>query len=280
MDIYYVDGTFVPADEAVVPVNDLALLRGYGVFDLVRTYGGKPFFLQAHIRRLIHSAGEIDLHLPWSEAELTEVVLETLRRNAHPEANIRMVVTGGPSPDFMTPQGKPRLLVLVTPAPALPAQWYNDGVGIVTVEVERYKPGAKSINYIPATIALKAARKKGAIEAVYIDREGFVLEGTTSNIFAFFKGRLVTPGRGILSGVTRQVVLDIAKDLYDVDIRDLSLEEMLAADEVFITGTNKGLVPVVQVDGRTIGNGRPGEQVKAVMAKMASLTAGKTDNGS
>ena len=278
MDIYYVDGTFVPADEAVVPVNDLALLRGYGVFDLVRTYRGKPFFLQAHIGRLIHSAGEIGLPLPWSADELTAIVMETLRRNAHPEANIRMVVTGGPSPDFMTPQGKPRLLVLVTPIPKLPDQWYSDGVSIVTVVVERFKPGAKSINYIPATIAMKTAREKGAIEALYIDREGFVLEGTTSNIFALFGDRLVTPGRGILSGITRQVVLDIAGHHYAIDIRDLSLEEMLAADEIFITGTNKGLVPVVQVDGQTIGDGRPGSRTRTIMAEMEKYTAGYEDS--
>ncbi|MBI9083125.1 MAG: aminotransferase class IV [Desulfobacterales bacterium] len=279
MDIYYVDGTFVAADEAVVPVNDLALLRGYGVFDLIRTYNGKPFFLQAHIDRLIHSAGEIGLRLPWSADELTAIVLETLRRNAHPEANLRVVVTGGPSPDFMTPQGKPRLLVLVTPIPKLPAQWYSEGVPIVTVVVERYKPGAKSINYIPATIALKTAREKGAIEALYIDREGFVLEGTTSNIFAFFGDRLITPGRGILSGITRQVVLDIAGRHYAIDIRDLSLEEMLAADEIFITGTNKGLVPVVQVDDRAIGDGRPGNRTRTIMAEMEKYTAGYTEAG-
>jgi branched-chain amino acid aminotransferase len=268
LDIYYVDGKFVPADEAVVPVNDLALLRGYGVFDLVRTYGGNPFFLQAHIRRLIHSAAEIGLDLPWSEAHLTETILETLRRNAHKEANIRIVVTGGASPDFSTPQGNPRLLVLVTPAPELPAGWYTDGVGIISVVVERYKPGAKSINYIPATIAMEKARQQDAVEALYIDREGFVLEGTTSNIFAFAGGKLITPGRDILSGITRSVILDIAGERFPVEIRDITRDELVSADEIFITGTNKALVPVVRVDDVTIGNGRPGPKTRETMSAM------------
>ena len=107
MGIFYVDGAFVPAEDAKIPVDDLAVLRGFGVFDLMRTYGGKPFFLEAHLARLRHSAEQISLHFPWTQGQLAAVVQETLARNDYPEANIRIVVTGGSSTDFMTPEGKP-----------------------------------------------------------------------------------------------------------------------------------------------------------------------------
>ena len=110
MAIYYIDGEFVSAEKAVIPVDDLAILRGIGVFDLLRTYDGQPYFLDAHIDRLERSAREIDLALPWTHAEIADVVRQTLARNDIPEANIRIVVTGGSSRDFMTPSGQPRLL--------------------------------------------------------------------------------------------------------------------------------------------------------------------------
>lgn len=272
MSIYYIDGSFVPSDKAVIPVDDLAVLRGFGVFDLVRTYGGKPFFLKEHIERLRHSATEIGLHFPWSTEKLLAIVLETLRRNSQKESNIRMVVTGGSSPDFMTPQNNPRLLVLVSPIPVLPETWYSKGVKIITRITERFKPGIKSINYIPATVVLKEARQHGAVEAVYLDRQGFVLEGTTSNIFAFKGEKLITPGRDILAGITRQVVLDAAGEIFSIDIRDISREELLSSDELFITGTNKGVVPVIQVDKTTIGNGKPGPLTRRLIKKLAEHT--------
>lgn len=273
MDIYYIDGEFVPADEAVIPVNDLAVIRGYGVFDFLRTYGGKPFFLKEHIERLEQSARQIDLDFPWSHSKLAAVVMQTLNRNNYSEANIRIVVTGGASPDFITPQGKPRLLVLVTPAQKLPEWWYENGVKIITTFAERFIPGAKSINYIPATIALKKARKQNAVEAVYIDRDGFVQEGTTSNLFAFIGDKLVTPGREILAGITRHVVLTLAEGMFDTEIRDIKKDELLKADEVFVTGTNKGLVPVVQVDDTFIGDGKPGARTRQVMETLAEYNA-------
>lgn len=273
MGIYYIDGEFVPADEAVIPVNDLAVLRGYGVFDFLRTYRGKPFFLKEHIERLKQSARQIDLDFPWSQSKLAAVVMQTLSRNNYSEANIRIVVTGGASPDFITPQGKPRLLVLVTPAQKLPVWWYENGVKIITTFTERFIPGAKSINYIPATIALKKARKQNAVEAVYIDRDGFVQEGTTSNLFAFIGDKLVTPGREILAGITRHVVLTLTEGMFDAEIRDIKKDELLKADEVFITGTNKGLVPVVQVDDTIIGDGKPGARTRQVMETLAEYNA-------
>ncbi|MBW2433193.1 MAG: aminotransferase class IV [Deltaproteobacteria bacterium] len=269
MPTYYVDGQFVPASEAVIPVDDLAIMRGFGVFDLLRTLKGRPLFLKEHIRRLEDSGRRIGIQLPWSHQELIDIVLDTLHRNSFQESNIRIVVTGGSSPDFITPQGKPRLLVLVTRAPVLPEAWYTDGVRIITFFSERSIPGAKSIDYVAATIALKQAKGQGAIEAVYVDHRGRVLEGTTSNIFALINGKLVTPGTGILSGVTRKAVLDLAAKTLPVDIRDLRLDELTSADEVFITGTNKMIVPVVQVDRSPIGDGRPGRVTQTLMRALS-----------
>lgn len=275
MAVYYIDGEFVPAEKAVIPVDDLALLRGIGVFDLLRTYDGKPYFLDAHIDRLETSARRIDLPLPWSHDEIVGVVEQTLAKNDIPEANIRIVVTGGPSEDFMNPSGSPRLLVLVSPIPRLPDHWYTKGVKIISWEVERPIPGAKSIDYISASLALKKAGAVGAVEALYIDRNGLALECTTANIFAFVGDKLVTPGRGILSGVTRKVVLELAETLFPIDIRDISRAELLAADEVFITGTSKGLVPVVQVDDGVIADGVPGRHTRQLMAEMKRHTEKK-----
>lgn len=262
---YYVDGQFVDATEAVIPVDDLAIMRGYGVFDLLRTLNGRPLFLKEHIQRLEESARRIGIKLQWTQRQLVDIVINTLHRNSFQESNIRIVVTGGSSPDFITPQGKPRLLVLVTQAPMLPQEWYIEGVKIITFFSERSIPGAKSIDYVAATIALKQARDQGAIEAVYVDHNQYVLEGTTSNIFALINGSLVTPGKGILSGITRKAVLQLAAKTLTVKIRDLDLDELRSAEEVFITGTNKMIVPVVQVDKRTIGKGRPGQATRTLM---------------
>ena len=258
MNIYYVDGEFVPADRAMIPVDDLALVRGIGVFDLLRTYRGKPCFLSEHIDRLLASARSIGLELPWRHDEICRVALETLSRNDLDEANIRIIVTGGSSDDFMSPAGKPRLLVLVTPLPRLPGHWYRRGIKVITRKIRRVNPGAKSINYLAAAMALRQAQARGAVEVLYLDEDDHVLEGTTSNVFAIIEGRLVTPEQGILSGITRKVVLEIAAGHFPVECRGLPRQELLKAQEIFITGTGKGLVPVVDVDGTRIGDGRPG----------------------
>ena len=275
MDTYYIDGEFVPADRAVIPVTDLAVLRGLGAFELLRTYGGHPFALEEHLERLQHSLQKMGLLLPWTIEELRRIVLETLQRNlanGHSESNIRIIVTGGSSSDFMTPQGQPRLLVLVSEMPRQPEAWYTDGVKITTMQNRRILPGAKSINYLSATIALKKARELGAVESLYVDRDGQVYECTTSNIFAFVGDRLVTPGRRILAGITRGVILQMAEAMFTIEVRDLSFPELIAAAEVFITGTNKGIVPVVRIDDVIIGEGRPGPRTRRLMAALEAHT--------
>jgi branched-chain amino acid aminotransferase len=266
-NIYYVNGEYVSADQAMIPVDDLAIVRGIGAFDLLRTYKGRPYFLKEHVERLYDSARKLSLEMPWSKAEICRIVLETLNRNTVDEANVRIIVTGGSSPDFMTPVGKPRLLVLITPLPKLPGWWRTRGVKVITIKVHRSFPGAKSIDYLPAAVALGKAKSENAIEAIYLDDQDRVQEGTTSNLFMFTNGTLVTPGSGVLSGITRQVVLAIAQDHHPVEIRDIPKSELLAAQEVFITGTNKGLVPVVRIDDTLIGDGRPGPLTR----KMISL---------
>jgi len=271
-NIYYVDGKFVPDSEAVFPINDLGLLRGYGCFDFMRTYNGRVIFIQDHVQRLFRSATQIGIELPLSESELIQLVEETLRRNPPVESNVRILVTGGTSPDFITPQGRPRIAIMVAPLSQYPPAWYAEGAKIITVAHTRAIPGAKTIDYIRAIMVLAEARQKGAIEAVYVDPDGFVREGTTSNIFAFIGDRLVTPGMDILNGITRQKVLGLAEGIYSVDIRDLRRRELVHADEVFITSSNRLIVPIARVDDEIIGAGRPGERTQAVMQAFSAFT--------
>ena len=278
--IYYVDGHFVEADKAVIPVDDLAILRGLGVCDLMRTLGGVPYFLDEHISRIVTSARKIGLTLPWSGETIKKIVLETLERNSGmDETNIRVIITGGSSPDFMTPQGSPRLIVLVTQIPRIPDEWYIRGVKVITTLSERSIPGAKSISYIAATLALKKAREQGAVEALLMDRDGYIPEGTTSNLFAFIDNTLVTADAGVLEGITRKVILSLAQKMFPIEYRTLHLDELLKAREVFISGTNKGIVPVVGIDDAIVGDGRPGTNTRAIIKALADQQSGFKQSG-
>ena len=272
MEVYYVDGDFISADRAAIPVNDLAILRGFGVFDFLRTYGGRPFHLRDHLQRLKHSAEQISLPCPWSVSALEEIVEQTLQRNSHPESNIRIVVTGGPSEDFITPGQQPRLIVMVSALIVMPAEWYAQGVKIITESLERLMPGAKSIDYIPAILALRRAAAENAVEALYLDGHNNVLEGTTSNLFMFADGKFVTPDRGVLSGITRKVVLRLVQSRYPLEKRDIALAELLAAEELFLCSSNKEVLPVVKVDDVLISDGKPGPNTVKVMKMFADYT--------
>ncbi|MEA1967257.1 MAG: aminotransferase class IV [Thermodesulfobacteriota bacterium] len=273
MKTYYVNGKFVPENKAVIPVDDLAVLRGFGVCDLLRTYNGKPYFFDEHIKRIENSAKEIGLALPCPGNEIKEIALKTLEQNRDiHEANIRIIITGGSSPDFLTPQGNSRLLVLISPIPELPEKWYKNGIKVITIASERNVPDAKSISYIPATIALKKAKKQNAAEALYIDRNNFVQEGTTSNLFAFINNRLVTPEKNVLKGITRNVILSITQKIFETELRQIHIDELLKADEIFITGTNKGIVPVVQINETLIGSGKPGKMTKKTIEALDKQT--------
>ncbi|MCY4021704.1 MAG: aminotransferase class IV [Chloroflexi bacterium] len=273
MSVYYVNGDFVDAADAAIPASDLALLRGYGIFDFLRTYGGKPFQLGAHLRRLIRSAELLDLHCPWDIEELDEIVMQALRRNNFVEAGIRLIVTGGDSLNGFMPAGESRLIVMVTPVNEMAAHYYEQGADVVTVEMRRDMPEAKTINYIPGISAQKQALKfnPGAVEAIYTV-DGNIVEGTRSNTFIFKDGIWITPARDLLLGVTRAEVIKLIKDDGQLELREISRAEYRSADEVILTSSSKEVMPVVKVDNVPIGNGAPGENTRKLMRAWRRMT--------
>jgi len=273
MDIYYVDGEFVADDKAVISAKDLTVLRGFGVFDFLITYNKRSFYLKEHVQRLENSAKKIGLRLNHTNEEICSVVEETVRRNTHHnESNIRIVYTGGISSDGVTPEGNGKLMVMVTPKLELPDWWYTDGAKIVTLDIERFIPGAKSTNYLTAVWALQQAHQQGAIESIYVDRRNHLREGTTTNIYFFKEGKLITTEADILPGVTRSVVLELVKGHYEVEFREISRDEIAAMDEAFISASNKEIVPIIRIDDTVIGDGRPGSETRKVMRLFRDYT--------
>jgi branched-chain amino acid aminotransferase len=273
MDIYYVNGQFVEKEQAKISVNDLSVIRGFGVFDFLRTYNGFPFHLDEHLNRLERSARLIGLELPHPTAKIKEIVRETLGRNKHKESNIRLVVTGGLSTDGITPGLSPQLLIMVSSVKEMPVEWYSDGAKVITSHVERFMPGAKSINYIPAILCQREARMQQAIEAVYVDRNGYMLEGTTSNFFAFIGDTLVTPPcNRVLPGITRQVVLGLAEKEYTMIERELHKDEVRLIDEAFITSSVREIVPIVAIDSIKLGTGKPGPRTQKILELFRDYT--------
>ncbi|WP_320042409.1 aminotransferase class IV [uncultured Desulfobacter sp.] len=273
MDTYYIDGKFVSEDEATLSVKDITVLRGFGVFDFLITYNKRPFRLEKHVERLENSARHIGLELNHSNKEICDIVMETIKKNPHHnEENIRIVYTGGISSDGVTPQGNGILMVMATPKHELPDWWYTQGTKIITVDMERFIPEAKSSNYLSAVFAQQKARSQGAVEAIYKNKENRLLEGTTTNLFAFKGTTLITPPVDILPGVTRDAVMELLKKRYAIVLDFIPQADIADMDEVFITASNKEIVPVIQVDDTIIADGKPGEKTRALMADWNAYT--------
>lgn len=280
MSVFYINGEFADSVSASVPARDLSILRGFGVFDYLRTYGGVPFHLDAHLRRLLRSADLIELACPWDLEELGDIVQETLRRNCFEEAGIRLVATGGDSPNNFMPGGDSRLLVMATALQALPGAVYRRGAAVATVEQYRHMPEAKTINYIPGIMAHRQAQRRvpDAIDAIYCV-DGLVVEGTRSNIFIFKDGRWITPDDGLLPGITRAEVIKLLARDGPLELRAIALDEFYAADEIVLTSTTKEIAPIVQVDDRPIGAGVPGENSRRLMRQWREMTAAYASAG-
>ena len=273
MDTYYIDGRFVSDDQSFISVKDIIVLRGFGVFDFLVTYNRRPFHLEEHVRRLKNSAEHIGLEIRHTDSEICEIVGETVARNPHhTDSALRIVYTGGISSDGLNPEGRGILMVLAAPKKDLPLELYTEGAKVITVDAARFLPQAKSTCYLSAVLATQAAKKQGAVEALYVDRDDRILEGTTTNFFCFIGDRLVTPRQDVLPGVTRSVVTELAKELYEIEARDVRMSEVGRMQEAFITASNKEVMPVVRMDDQQIGDGRVGERVRKIMQAFRDYT--------
>lgn len=268
MTYHYINGEYVPAEKAVLPVTDLAILRSYAVFDFLRTYNKAPFFVEAHLSRLERSARLAGIKMPMTDEEIYNVIMNLIDMHdkLEDELSFRLIVTGGDSYDNINPAGKARLLVLTGQVHKPDPIYYDMGARAVTVHDERYLPAAKTTGYLPAILALQGALRQDASEILYIDRYDRVLEGSTSNFFGVMEDRLITAGSHVLPGITRHVVCELAiGDEIILDVRDVRKEELRLFDEAFITSSTKGVFPIVNIDGINIGDGRVGRQTKRIM---------------
>ena len=272
-NIFYIDGKFIEESKAKIPVYDLGLLRGYGVFDFLRTYNKRPFYLREHLKRLLKSAKIIGLKHNFKLSTLEKLVLSTLNKNKHlKEANIRIILTGGDSYDFITPT-KPRLIIMITPVKELDKKLYEKGARLITKIYERIDPNAKTLIYTDAIKFLQEAKKKKAIEVLLIDKNNEILECTTSNFFAVIDNQVITPPKEkILEGITRKVVINLCKK-YKISLieRKIYKDEIKKFDECFITASNKEILPIIKIDNLKISN-KPGEITKFLIEKFKELT--------
>ena len=257
---WYIGGQWVHPDKATISINDVAVLRGYSVFESLRTYDRRPFHLDLHLERLYRSARLIEMEIPWQSDHIAKIVLEVIERNTYRHASIRLLVTGGESDDGILPSGDPLLVVLINPLDERDMQRFAKGCKLITTKLHRNAPEAKTANYIAAVRALKEAVRLDATDALFVNERDHILEATRSNFFIFRGDTLITPHRGILVGITRNVVLDIARSKFIIEERPILLEELALVDEAFITSSSKEITPVVQIDDRIIGDGKPGRR--------------------
>jgi branched-chain amino acid aminotransferase len=271
-----IDGRIFSEQTACVSIFDRGFLYGDSVFETLRTYGGKPFALDEHLKRLAWSASRVHIALPRSEAELAAEIGRLLAHAQNPESMIRVMLTRGVGPLGLDvqPDVPATRVVIVAPLrpPALEA--YTAGVRVITYRTQRLADatdaaGAKIGNYLIAVLAMREAKSRGAVEALIIDAHDAVVEGTSSNLFAVQGGKLLTPPEttGILPGITRARILEIAGELgLGVEYRALPLSELVQADEVFISSTVREMLPVVCIDDRPIAGGKPGPLTTRLLA--------------
>jgi len=268
---WYVGGRWVHPHEAVISINDMAVLRGYSTFEALRTYDRRPFHLHEHLQRLYHSAALIEMEIPWPSSFIADVIRETIERNTYKHAAIRLLVTGGESEDGITPTGQPTLVVMITPLGERDMQRFARGIKLITTRLQREAPEAKTTNYMSAVRALKEAAKHDATDALFVNEQGHVLEATRSNFFIFRGDTLVTPRDGVLYGITRNVVLELARGRFTIEERPILLNELSLTEEAFITSSSKEITPVVQIDDMQIGSGKPGPRTYELEQRFIEL---------
>lgn len=271
-----IDGVISPAEDARVSVLDNGFTFGDSVYETLRTYGGRPFALDRHLRRLRASAERLGIGIPPSDEELAGRLDALLRRAGNSESYIRWIVSrglGDISYDFERVKG-PTIVMVVKPYETLGEAQWERGIPVSVVSIQRNHPRAldpaiKSCNLLNNVLAVREAQSRGAVEAILLNHRGEVAEGASSNLFVVEGGRLRTPplDAGILSGITREVILELCPALGQPCREEpLRVEDLIGADEAFVTSTLKEATPIATVDGRPVGSGRPGPVTLRIVA--------------
>ena len=279
--LIYLNGEFVPESEAKVSVFDHGLLYGDGVFEGIRAYNGRVFRLEEHIDRMYDSAKTIDLKIPISKAEFAEVICETLRKNNLKDAYIRPLVTRGVGDLGLDPNkcAVPTIIVIATGWGAMYGDLYEKGLKAITCSIRRnpaeaLPPNVKSLNYLNNIMAKIEANYKGGDEAIFFDTNGYIAEGSGDNIYIVKNGTIITPPTlNNLRGITRMVLLEIADELGITRVEhNIGYYDLYTADEVLVSGSAAEVAPVVLIDGRSIGTGKPGPVFKQLSVAFKRRT--------
>ena len=277
----YCNGEYVHKSKATVSLFDHGFLYGDGVFEGIRAYNGRVFKLKEHIERLYDSAKAIALDIPMSKEEMEETILETLRRNNLRDAYIRPLVTRGIGDLGLDPRKcpKPGVFIITQPWGAMYGDLYEIGLTGVTVSVRRnaadaLSPNIKSLNYLNNILAKIEANAKGGDEAIFFDSNGYLSEGSGDNIFIIKNGKVCTPPTiNNLKGITRATAIDLLEEMnIPVSVENLGMFDLYTADEIFVTGTAAEAAPLVKVDGRAIGTGKPGPITKKMIEAFEVIT--------
>ncbi len=278
----WINGKLFDKENAKISVYDHGLLYGDGVFEGIRAYSGKVFRLEGHLVRLWNSAKAICLTIPISLAEMEKAIYETLAANELKDAYIRLVVTRGAGSLGLDPNrtSDPQVIIITDKIVMYPAEYYENGLAIITASTIRNHPAAlspriKSLNYLNNIMAKLEGLQAGCEEALMLNHKGEVAECTGDNIFLVRGGEVLTPpiDAGILEGVTRDAVIEIARKS-NLTVREIPFtrHDVYIADECFLTGTAAEVIPVVKVDNRPIGDGKPGKITRELIRKFRELT--------
>ncbi|QSQ10300.1 Branched-chain-amino-acid aminotransferase [Koleobacter methoxysyntrophicus] len=277
----YINGEFVPKEEAKISVFDHGYLYGDGVFEGIRAYNGRVFRLKEHIDRLYDGVKSIMINLSETKEEMKEIILQTLRENNLKDAYIRVVISRGTGDLGLDPRKCPRptVVVIADKITLYPQEMYENGLKVITATTRRnipegVNPQMKSLNYLNNIMAKMEANQAGVLEAIMLNNENYVAECTGDNIFIVKNGKLITPPTyaGILIGITRNAVIELAENMgIPVLEKNFTRHELFTADECFLTGTAAEVIPVVNVDGRLIADGKPGVITKKLIAAFGEL---------
>ncbi|AGB41525.1 branched-chain amino acid aminotransferase, group I [Halobacteroides halobius DSM 5150] len=277
----FLNGELVEKSEAKVSVFDHGLLYGDGIFEGIRAYNGRVFRFEEHLDRLYESAKAILLDIPLTKDEMREAVLKTIRANGLEDAYIRLVISRGVGDLGLDPQKceAATVIIIASDITLYPDEFYENGLEVATVPTRRNIPEAlnpriKSLNYLNNILAKIEANRAGVLEAIMLNNEGYVAECTGDNIFIIKNGKLITPPTyiGALKGIKRGVVLEVAPE-FDLEVAEevFTRHDLYTADECFLTGTAAEVIPVVEIDGRQIADGNPGQYTKSLISKFREL---------